>query len=289
MNIILFGGTGHLGGHIAHEVKRQGHSLTVAVRDPLKARRLSVPCDKVVACSFTSASMPDILKGHDVVISAVGKSLSPSDKSTATFEEVDLQINRLILNNAQENAVKKFVYISAFHAERYPTIEYFRVHEQFARELKQSGLDYAIIKPPALFSAFDEMISMAMKGFLFNLGKGDKRTNPIYDGDVARIVVSSINQHNEEIEVGGGKVYSRAEIASIIQQYAAPHRKVRTLPAPVLKFILPFVRLLNKNTYDKLVFFAAVATVDIIAPALGEADFPEYIRAEVNRQSRSSS
>ena len=233
--------------------------------------------------------MPDILKGHDVVISAVGKSLSPSDKSTATFEEVDLQINRLILNNAQENAVKKFVYISAFHAERYPTIEYFRVHEQFARELKQSGLDYAIIKPPALFSAFDEMISMAMKGFLFNLGKGDKRTNPIYDGDVARIVVSSINQHNEEIEVGGGKVYSRAEIASIIQQYAAPHRKVRTLPAPVLKFILPFVRLLNKNTYDKLVFFAAVATVDIIAPALGEADFPEYIRAEVNRQSRSSS
>lgn len=288
MNIILFGGTGNLGRHIAREVKQQGHSLTVVVRNPRRAQQLSLCADKLVTCPFTSDSLTSVLEGHDVVISAIGKSLSPSDKSKATFEETDLHVNRLILKSAKANAVKKFVYISAFHAERYPNIAYFRVHEEFASELKQSGLDYAIIKPPALFSAYLEMIELAKKGLLFNLGSGDKRTNPIFDGDVAMIVVESIAQRNCEIEAGGRKVYSRAELASIIQQKAAPHNKVRTIPPQVIRLVLPVVRLSSQNIYDKLAFFVAGVAVDTIAPAVGGTDFSEYITAVVNHQSNSS-
>jgi uncharacterized protein YbjT (DUF2867 family) len=286
VRVILFGGTGHLGQHIIKEVIRQGYSLTVVVRDPLKVPFFSSPPGKVVSCTFAdNLEMGDILQGHDVIISALGKRISPSDRSKGSFEQVDLDINRLILKSAVQNGITKFVYISAFHAELYPTLEYFRVHEQFAAELKLSGLDYAIIKPPSLFSAYLEMIPMAEKGLLFNFGKGDKRTNPIYDGDLAEIVVKAIRKPCAVIEAGGKRVYSRAELSNIIQRQVAAHQKVRTIPLVMLRFLLPIVRLLDKNTYDKLAFFVTVMEVDTIAPALGKTDFAGYIRDEIHARS----
>lgn len=289
MNVILFGATGQLGRHIAGEVKRRGHRLTIAVRNLARVNELSLSFDKVISCSFADdAAMSEVLKDHDVVISALGKNVSPSDRRKPGFADVDLGINRIILKYAILNAVRKFIYISAFHAEKYPELEYFRVHEQFANELKKSGVNYSIIKPPSLFSAYLEMIPMARKGMLFTFGSGDKRTNPIFDGDVARIAVESILQSNVEIEAGGMTTYTRSEIADIIQQAAAPAKKVRSIPLAVLTGVLPLVRLFDKNTFDKLAFFSAVMRIDTIAPAVGKTDFKWYITQETRPYSRSS-
>jgi uncharacterized protein YbjT (DUF2867 family) len=285
VKVILFGGTGNLGGYIAREVIRNGYSLTVVVRKTSRLTGLSSTDQKVVTCSFVDTpAMTDIMKGQDVVISALGKSISPSDRSKASFEEVDLRINRLILKHALQSNVHKFVYISAFHAEKYPALEYCRVHEQFAAELTSSGLDYSIIKPPSLFSAYLEMIPMAKKGLLFNFGKGDKKTNPIFDGDLAQIIVQSLQQPMAIIEAGGRDIYSRAQLSEIIQQGVAPHRKVRTLPLGVVKLLLPIIRLLDKNAYDKMAFFTAVMEADTLAPPLGETNFAGYIRDRVRSQ-----
>ena len=42
---------------------------------------------------------------------------------------------------------------------------------------------------------------LAKKGRLVTMGKGDKLTNPIYEGDLAKVCVEAIHQTNAVIEV----------------------------------------------------------------------------------------
>ena len=112
-------------------------------------------------------------------------------------------------------------------AEKYLHLEYFKVHHEFSEKLKHSGINYSIIKPPAIFSAFIDMIDMAKKGRLMNIGKGAHVTNPIYEGDLAEVCVNALNDTNTTIEAGGYNIYSRAQLNEIIQKEVAPEKKIR--------------------------------------------------------------
>ena len=116
-----------------------------------------------------------------------------------------------------------------------------------------------------------------------NMGSGDKKTNPIYEGDLAKICVDAIRETNIEIEAGGKHIYTRKQLLDIIQQEVAPRHKVRSVPMGVIKTFLPMVKLFNRNMYDKLAFFTTVMQVDTIAPQLGTLSFESYIRMSVGK------
>jgi uncharacterized protein YbjT (DUF2867 family) len=276
--VILFGATGNLGKEIAKELAKQHYELTVVVRDEKKARSiLPAGVNYVVADVCNKSSLENICNGQDIVVSALGKSVSPNDSSKPSFREVDFEANKNVLNEALKAGVKKFVYISAFHAEKYLHLEYFKVHHEFSELLKQSGIDYSIIKPPAIFSAFIDMINMARKGQLVNIGPGDKKTNPIYEGDLAKVAADAIALSNATIEAGGQTIYTRRQINEIVQQSVNPNRKIRTIPLSLMKSSLPVIRLFSRNTFDKFAFFIEVMQHDTIAPRVGIMSLEEYV------------
>ncbi len=284
MKIILFGATGHLGKAIATEALKQGYAITAAVRNQEKATTLkqTVPCDTIIADVTKHASLDHICSGFDIVISALGKSVSINDNSKPGFMDIDLTANTYILAEAMKAAVKKFIYVSAYHAERYPQLTYFHVHQQFAERLMRSGLNYTIIKPPALFSAFIDLFELAEKGRLVNMGKGDKLTNPVYEGDVAEACINAIKQDVSTIEIGGPEILNRKQINEIIQDVIKPGKKIRTIPLGLVKNMLPVIKLFNRNLFDKLAFFVEVMQHDTIAPRLGKLPLKEYV--ERNRK-----
>jgi uncharacterized protein YbjT (DUF2867 family) len=280
--VILFGATGNLGQEIAKELVRQGYELTVAVRNEKKASALSQLTTRyIIADACSKNSLKGICDGHEIVVSALGKSVSPNDKSKPGFREVDLEGNRNILEEAIKSGVKKFVYVSAYQSENYLQLEYFRVHHEFSELLKKSGIDYSIIKPPAIFSAFIDMIDMAKKGRLINIGPGDRKTNPIYEGDLAKVCVDSIREHNKTIEAGGKTIYTRGQLNEIIQQQADKSKKVRSVPLVIFRMLLPVIKIFNRNMFDKFAFFTEVMKHDTIAPQVGETKFEDYIRQKI--------
>lgn len=279
MKILLFGATGNLGKEIAKELVRRGLDLTIVVRNETKAKQLSdVTTKYVIADVCKKSTLDNIFENQEIVISALGKSVSPNDKSKPTFKEVDYIANENILNEAKKAGVKKFIYVSAFHSEKYLHLEYFKVHHHFSELLKKSGIDYSIVKPPAIFSAFIDMIAMAKKGQLVNIGKGDKKTNPIYEGDLAKITVDAINKSNIIIEAGGKTIYTRKQLNEIVQKEINNQKNLKSVPVILLKASLPIIKLFNKNTFDKYAFFIEVIQHDTIAPQLGEMTFEEYVR-----------
>jgi uncharacterized protein YbjT (DUF2867 family) len=281
--VILFGATGNLGKEIAKELVNQGYDLTVVARDEEKAKSLSHITSKyIVADVCNKATLEHICNNQDIVVSALGKSVSPNDKSKPTFRAVDYEANENILNEAIKSGIKKFVYVSAFHAEKYLHLEYFKVHHDFSELLKKTAIDYSIIKPPAIFSAFLDMIEMAKKGQLINIGKGDKKTNPIFEGDLAKIVVDAIRQSTTTIEAGGKTIYTRRQINEIVQKQVNPNQKVRTVPVFMFKLILPLIKMTNKNMFDKFAFFITVMQQDTIAPQIGTMTLENYVKQKTN-------
>src|SRR5262245_60595920 len=118
--VLLAGGTGNLGKKIAAELKTRGYRTTAVVRNEEKA---GVMKDLVESCVVADVTKPDELEnicdGFDVVVSSLGKSVSPNDKSRATFYDIDFKANNFILREAVRSEVRKFVYVSALGAEKY--------------------------------------------------------------------------------------------------------------------------------------------------------------------------
>jgi uncharacterized protein YbjT (DUF2867 family) len=283
--VVLFGATGNLGNEIAKELIKQGYELTVVVRNEQKAKTLSHITSKyIIADVCNKSTLENIFDKQDIVVSALGKSVSPNDKSKPTFKQVDYDANKNILDQSIKACIKKFVYISAFHSEKYLHLEYFKVHHDFSELLKKSGIDYSIVKPPAIFSAFIDMIEMAKKGQLINIGKGDKKTNPIYEGDLAKVTVEAINKQNSIFEAGGKTIYTRKQLNEIVQNEVDSQKKIRTVPLGLFKVTLPIIKLFSKNTFDKFAFFIEVMQHDTIAPQVGTMTFEDYVKQKVNGQ-----
>lgn len=278
--ILLFGATGHAGRAIFRELKQRGYDVTAVVRNAKKATALLGPDASIVCAEATQAeTLQGICNGYSVVISALGKSVSPNDWSRPSFEQVDLHGNLNILKAAQAAGVAQFIYISALGAEQMTHLTYFRVHHEFSEALKASGLNYIILQPPAIMSSFLDLADMARKGWLFNIGKGDARTNPISERDLAIGCADAIGQVNQTIPLGGPRLYTRREISETIQCIVAPRFVVRQVPSWALRSALPVWRIFNRNMYDKLAFFNEVIHHDAIAPLKGRITLEEYFEA----------
>lgn len=281
--VLLFGATGNLGKEIAKALTHTGYEVTAVVRSEQKAKGLKdITNSYHVVDSYKIEELDEVITDHHIIISALGKSVSLNDRSKPSFRDIDYGINNKILQIALRKNLKKFVYVSVFHSERHKNLEYFKAHHDFEQQLLNSGIDYSVIKPLAFFSAYKDLFDMARKGQLVNIGKGDKKTNPIYEGDLAKIVVDSIESKNVMIEVGGKTIYTRAELNNIIQNAINKRKKVRNVPLSLLKMTLPLIKLWDKNTYDKYAFFTEVINYDIIAPKFGEMTFEEYVRVQTN-------
>ncbi|PRY15425.1 uncharacterized protein YbjT (DUF2867 family) [Pontibacter ummariensis] len=276
-NILLAGATGHVGQHLLRELKRQGYPVSVLARTAAKANQLLPPPDNILVADATKPeTLRGCCQGMDVVVSTLGKSISLTDNSKGSFQEVDYRANYNLLQEAKAAGVQQFVYVSAFSAEAHPQLAYFKAHADFARELKHSDILYTILEPTALFSAFDEVVAMARKGRIGLLGTGDKLTNPIYEGDLAKIAVGEIGCPSRTIALGGKTIYSRAELIRLACKAANYKGFLPSVPFPVVASVLPLVKLLNRNLYDKVSFMIAVSKVDCVAPQVGAHTLEEY-------------
>ncbi|WP_336518128.1 SDR family oxidoreductase [Pollutibacter soli] len=275
---LVFGATGHLGSEMVAALKSKNFFTTAVVRSrPDNSFPENDVDDFRISPLSSSDDFKGICAGYDLVISALGKSVSPFDRSKRSFRQVDLEINKKILEDALQNKVKKFVYVSALDAEKYPDLEYFAVHQEMANLVALSGIDYTIVKPPALFSAFIDLMKMAAKGQLVNMGKGEMKTNPISERDLARIVVDSLAEKNYVLAAGGPEVLTRKRINEIIQENINPAKKIRTVPMGLVRSMLPLIKIFDRNSFDKIAFFTEVMMHDTIAPIAGSETLQQYV------------
>jgi uncharacterized protein len=72
MKLIMFGPTGMIGSRILNEALQRGHTLTAITRDPSRFPVSHKNLTVVAGNALDPASVANLAKGHDAVLSAMG-------------------------------------------------------------------------------------------------------------------------------------------------------------------------------------------------------------------------
>jgi len=273
--ILLAGATGYLGGYIAKELQHRSCFFRAIARNPEKLEKNDIKANEILKAELTD---PDAIKGCcqgiDIVISTVGIT---RQKDGLTYMDVDYQANVNLLNEALKSGVKKFIYVSVLNGEKLRNLKICDAKERFVERLKQSGLNYCIVRPNGFFSDMSEFFNMAKKGRIYLFGKGKLRANPIHGKDLAEFCVDAIDKPDKEVEIGGPETLTQNEIASIAFDILGNTPKITYIPDWLRIAIIKLARLLTgSQVYGPVEFFMTVMAMDMLAPEYGEHKLKDY-------------
>ena len=286
--VLVAGATGYLGRFVTRELKQRGYWIRVLARNPEKLKQIGPYLQPAVTNEIDDlfpgeVTRPETLKGLcddiDIVFSSIGITRQ-NDK--LTYRDVDYQGNRNILDIALMNSVTKFIYVSVFNAHLYENLAIVKAHEDFVRDLKDSGMDYSIIRPTGYFSDMSEFLNMAKTGRIYLIGDGSNKINPIHGADLAKVCADAITGKEKEIPVGGPDTYHVKEIAELAFSTVNKRTRITRISTFLANLSVKALRPFNKQMSDLVDFFVATGQHDGVAPATGSHSLKAYYKELCN-------
>lgn len=284
--VLVAGATGYLGKYLVQELKKQGYWVRVLARNPQKLARkgkfgepaIAGIADDVFVGEITQPdTLAGICDGIDWVFSSVGIT---RQKDGLTFWEVDYQGNKNLLDQAVQQQVERFVFVSVFRGtELASKISVAKAREAFVRDLQGAGLDYRIVRPSGYYSDMSEFVVMAQNGRVFLVGDGSGVINPIHGADLAKVCVNAFQQEEpatKEIAVGGIESFSYQQIGEMAFQVVGKKARFMKIPVWLTKMLVALVKPFNKQQADLFSFFIAAAHNTELAPKHGKNHLKDY-------------
>ncbi len=154
MRIVVFGGSGFLGSHVADALSAAGH--TVRIFDVRKTPYLKPSQEMVIGDILNEEAVEEAMKDIDVVYNFAGIA-DIDEASIKPIETVKYNIlgNTILLEAAKRQGVKRFVYASSvyvfsnsgsfYRASKIASEHYIEAYQ------KQYGLDYTILRYGTLY------------------------------------------------------------------------------------------------------------------------------------------
>jgi uncharacterized protein YbjT (DUF2867 family) len=282
--VLVAGAGGHLGRHVVRAFRARGYRVRALTRRA-GAAAAALGADEV-ACGdlLRPDTLPAACAGVDLVFSCAGASLDLRALGDRRgYGEVDERGNLALLDAARRAKVPRMAYVSLANGQALGHVEYARAHEAFARALAGSGLAHTVVRPTGFFWIFGEVLGMARAGRGVVIGRGDARTNPIHEAELAEACVDAAADARAEVEVGGPEVLTREEIVRLAFAAAGRAPKITHVSPRVFGGIAAVTRPFHRRLADLLEFGAAVSVVDVVAPPYGTRRLGEYFRELAGR------
>ncbi|MEZ5572106.1 MAG: SDR family oxidoreductase [Halioglobus sp.] len=281
--IVIAGATGYLGKYAVQAFKRRGYYVRVLTRSrerlfepgPFTAPALSAEdFDDVFVGEITRPeTLTGLLEGVDIVFSSVGIS---RQRDGLTFEQVDYQCNRNLIDLCATSTVRCFVYVSMQGAENIGHLAITQAHEKVVEDLKTSGMDYRIVRPCGYFSDMGVLYDMAAKGRSFLVGAGSNRMNPIHGRDLAEVCVDTLEGSALEVEAGGPDIMTQREAAELAFEVVGKPVKITVIPLWLARGLVRVIGLLSKQFADLANFIVTAGEIDGVGPRRGTTSLRSY-------------
>jgi UDP-glucose 4-epimerase len=231
MKIVVFGGSGFLGSHVADALTEAGHAVTIYDLHPSEYLK---PTQKMVIGDILDEQLArQVVKGQDVIFNFAG--LADLDEAkTKPIETVRYNIlgNAVLLEVARQEKIKRFVYASTIYV--YSDSGSFYRCSKCACEMyietyhKQYGLDYTILRYGTLYGTRADMrnsvyrfVTQAMlEGKIAYPGKGDEIREYINVLDAAQASVEILKEEfsNQQVIFTGHHPMKVSELFTMIQE-----------------------------------------------------------------------
>lgn len=284
--VLIAGATGYLGTFAVQAFKKQGYHVRALTRSearlfeagPFTAPALSR--DDVDDVFVGDITRPETLHGLlddiDLVFSCVGIS---RQRDGLTFEQVDYQCNKNLIDLCESATVKRFVYVSMQGAENIMQLAITQAHEKVVSALKASTMEYRIVRPCGYFSDMGVLYDMAQRGRAYLVGEGNNRMSPVHGRDLAQACVEIAEGDELEVEVGGPEIMTQREAAELAFEVAGKPVKITVIPMWLARGMVKFIRLMSSQFGDLAEFIVTAGEIDGVGPPRGRTTLRSYFEA----------
>lgn len=238
--ILVAGSTGKVGGKICALLAAQGRAVRALVRptsEPAKVEALrELGAEVVVGDTEQPGTLGPALAGATHAVTTA--SGFPVDQRPDAIDLVERGGTCNLVDAAVAAGVRRFVHLSLLETPTtYPHQQAKLAAEEY---VKQSGLEYAIVKPGLFVDVwFSPPLGFDLAGGTIQVyGDGTATHTWICTDDVARFCVWALDAdeaRNASIELGGPDVLSQLDILGLYESMLGVQLERRYLPADQLE------------------------------------------------------
>ena len=275
MKLAITGGTGFVGRHLVDAAALAGHQIRALARREQTARD---GVEWVRGDLDDRTALERLVADADALIHVAGVINAPN---AAAFDHGNVTGTLSMLAAATAGGVRRFVHVSSL-AAREPGLSLYGASKAKAEELVgSSGLDWSMVRPPAVYGPGDretlELFKMARLGLMIMPPRG--RLSLIHVADLVRLLLTLAKPKapsNILIEADDGQPggWSHREFARALGTAVGRKPAIVSAPAFLLRTAARADQLLRRSkaklTLDRAAYFSHddwVASPKLGAPA----------------------
>jgi NADH dehydrogenase len=254
--VLVTGGTGFVGRSTVRWLVGMGHEVRCLVRatstlDPLAGRSVEYWRGDVTQ----PATLPPALEGMDAVVHLVAI-IRERPAQGVTFERVNAQGTRDLVEAARAAGIRRFVHISAIGVRPDPAYPYWNTKWEGEQAVRDSGLPWTVFRPSLIVGEGGEFLGrladlvrkppaglFAGPPVVPVLGDGRTRFQPIWVEDAARCIAIAVGDQSDDDRlhtIGGPEVWTYEEILDLVMETVGKRRWKLHVP---LALAMPNVKL----------------------------------------------
>ena len=237
--VLLLGYTGYIGTTLANVLLEKNIQIVCPVRNERAFKKkeniVFVNMSQIESFIETSKVKPT------TVISCIA-----SRKGGITDSwDVEYTLNKFFLNLCKRVGINRFILLSAICVQK-PTLEFQKAKLAFETLLKNSTLEYEIIRPTAFFKSLSGQIDRVKKGKSFIVfGNGELTTcKPISARDLSEFIIGFVLRKRAENKIhlvgGPGPPISPKNQAELLFKLSKNEKKITRI-SPSLFLVIIYV------------------------------------------------
>lgn len=238
--ICIIGGSGFVGGHLAHRLTRAGWRVIIPTRRPERRRALRV--DPRITLIEADVHDPEVLRGLfagcTAVVNLVGILNEHRGPAGQAFTRAHVALPEKIVAAMRDAGVRRLLHMSALNADPHEERSlYLRTKgqgEELVHAAAREGLEVTSFRPSVIFGPGDSFFNrfaalLRLTPLLFPLACGDSRFAPVYVGDVVAAMLRALQDRatiGRRCDLCGPQVYTLAQLVAYTAHQLGLRRRV---------------------------------------------------------------
>ena len=305
--VCILGGSGFVGSELCALLCNRGYSIKLLTRNAANCRHLRVlPTLSVIQINEYSAdNIATFLTGSTALINLIGI-LNEKGRDGSGFHQAHVEITRAALVACEKTVVRRFIQMSALHADPNGPSHYLRSKgkaENYLNAFAKPLINATIFKPSVIFGRNDSFLNrftqlLKWTPGIFPLACAQTKFAPVFVGDVVQHIVDALEDestYGNSYELCGPNTYTLKELVQYCGKLSNQNRWVIGLPKILSRIQAKFLELVPGKPFSVDNFYSlqvdSISSNGIKCATSLESIAPTYIgnRRGLNFSQRRSS